>query len=342
MDRGDVPWPSREGSGGQRGPGGSAPAQAPLLRAPPGSERLEGISVEEVMVARMQLLEEELSSLKEELALCQADKEFVWSLWKRLQVTNPDITQTVSLIVEREKQNSEAKDRKVLEILQVKDAKIQELEQRESGLKQDINDLVKRKIAVDEENAFLRKEFSDLQKKFKDKRQEVKDSKECIQNKEEQNRLIIKDLEEENEKLSTRCVDLLNDLERLRKQEAHWKKEKYSIDAKIKAFEDNLMEARKEIEVSQSKYNALSLQLTNKQTELIQKDMDITLVRKELQELQNLYKQNSAHTAQQAELIQQLQVLNMDTQKVLRNQEDVHTAESISYQKVCFYSVIKM
>ncbi|XP_036187113.1 centlein isoform X6 [Myotis myotis] len=334
VDRGDIPWPSREGSGGQRGPGGSAPAQAPLLRAPPGSERLEGISVEEVMVARMQLLEEELSSLKEELALCQADKEFVWSLWKRLQVTNPDITQTVSLIVEREKKNSEAKDRKVLEILQVKDAKIQELEQRESGLKQDINDLVKRKIAVDEENAFLRKEFSDLQKKFKDKRQEVKDSKECIQNKEEQNRLVIKDLEEENEKLSTRCVDLLNDLERLRKQEAHWKKEKYSIDAKIKAFEDNLMEARKEIEVSQSKYNALSLQLTNKQTELIQKDMDITLVRKELQELQNLYKQNSAHTAQQAELIQQLQVLNMDTQKVLRNQEDVHTAESISYQKL--------
>ncbi|XP_070287821.1 centlein isoform X1 [Myotis yumanensis] len=334
VDRGDIPWPSGEGSGSQRGPGGSAPAQAPLRRPPPGSERLEGISVEEVMVARMQLLEEELSSLKEELALCQADKEFVWSLWKRLQVTNPDITQTVSLIVEREKQNSEAKDRKVLEILQVKDAKIQELEQRESALKQDINDLVKRKIAVDEENAFLRKEFSDLQKKFKDKRQEVKDSKECIQNKEEQNRLVIKDLEEENEKLSTRCVDLLNDLERLRKQEAHWKKEKYSIDAKIKAFEDNLMEARKEIEVSQSKYNALSLQLTNKQTELIQKDMDITLVRQELQELQNLYKQNSAHTAQQAELIQQLQVLNMDTQKVLRNQEDVHTAESISYQKL--------
>lgn len=68
----------------------------------------------------------------------------------------------------------------------------------------------------------------------------------------------------------------------------------------------------------------------------------LALLRKELQELQNLYKQNSAHTTQQAELIQQLQVLNMDTQKILRNQEEVHTAESISYQKVCFYSVIKM
>ncbi|XP_058551246.1 centlein isoform X2 [Neofelis nebulosa] len=334
VDKNDICWWGEEGSGGRRGSGGAAPAQAPLLSSPMGSKRLEGISVEEAMVTRTQLLEEELSSLKEELALCQADKEFVWSLWKRLQVTNPDLTQAVSLVVEREKQKSEAKDRKVLEILQVKDAKIQELEQRETGLKKEINDLVKRKIAVDEENVFLRKEFSDLQKKFKDKSQEAKDTKECVQNKEEQNRLVIKTLEEENEKLSTRCTDLLNDLEKLRKQEAHWRKEKYSIDAKIKAFEDDLIEARKEIEVSQSKYNAVSLQLNNKQTELIQKDMDITLVRKELQELQNLYKQNSAHTAQQAELIQQLQVLNMDTQKVLRNQEDVHTAESISYQKL--------
>ncbi|XP_030673498.1 centlein isoform X3 [Nomascus leucogenys] len=333
-DKSDKIWPGEEGSGGRRGPAGAAPAHAPLLSAPMGSRRLEGISVEEAMVTRTQLLEEELSSLKEELALCQADKEFVWSLWKRLQVTNPDLTQVVSLVVEREKQKSEAKDRKVLEILQVKDAKIQEFEQRESVLKQEINDLVKRKIAVDEENTFLRKEFSDLEKKFKDKSQEIKDTKECVQNKEEQNRLVIKNLEEENKKLSTCCTDLLNDLEKLRKQEAHLRKEKYSTDAKIKAFEDNLIEARKEVEVSQSKYNALSLQLSNKQTELIQKDMDITLVRKELQELQNRYKQNSTHTAQQAELIQQLQVLNMDTQKVLRNQEDVHTAESISYQKL--------
>ncbi|XP_047556207.1 centlein isoform X7 [Lutra lutra] len=334
VDKNDICWRGEEGSGGRRGSGGAAPAQAPLLSSPKGSKRLEGISVEEAMVTRTQLLEEELSSLKEELALCQADKEFVWSLWKRLQVTNPDLSQAVSLIVEREKRKSEAKDRKVLEILQVKDAKIQELEQRETGLQIEINDLIKRKIAVDEENAFLRKDFSDLQKKFKDKSQEVKDTKECVQNKEEQNRLVIKNLEEENEKLSTRCADLLNDLEKLRKQEAHWRKEKHSIDAKIKAFEDNLTEAKKEIEASQSKYNALSLQLNNKQTELNQKDMDITLVRKELQELQNLYKQNSAHAAQQAELIQQLQLLNMDTQKVLRNQEDVHTAESISYQKV--------
>ncbi|XP_076420586.1 centlein isoform X9 [Peromyscus maniculatus bairdii] len=333
-DKSDLVWRGEEGSGGRRGPGRAGAALAPVASAPPGSWRPEGLSVAEAKATRTQRLEEELSSLKEELALCQADKEFVWSLWKRLQATNPDLTQTISLVVEREKQKSEAKDRKVLEILQVKDVKIQELEQTESVLRQEINDLVKQKTMVDEENVFLRKKFSDLQKKFKDKSQEVKDTKECVQNKEEQNRLFIKNLEEENEKLRTRCADLLNDLEKLRNQEAHWRKEKHSAEAKVKACEDNLIEAQKEIELSQSKYNALSLQLSNKQTELLQKDTDITLVRKELQELQNLYKQNSAHTAQQAELIQQLQVLNMDTQKVLKNQEDVHLAESISYQKL--------
>lgn len=35
----------------------------------------------------------------------------------------------IIIIISREKQKTEAKDRKVLEILQVKDAKIQELEQ---------------------------------------------------------------------------------------------------------------------------------------------------------------------------------------------------------------------
>ncbi|XP_021016863.1 centlein [Mus caroli] len=333
-DKSDLLWRGEEGSGGRRGSGRAGAAVAPVASAPAGSWWPEVLSSEEAKATRSQLLEEELSSLKEELALCQADKEFVWSLWRRLQATSPDLTQTVSLVVEREKQKSEAKDRKVLEILQVKDSKIQELEQTECVLKQELHDLVKLKTLVDEENAFLRKELCDLQKKFKDKSQEVKDAKECVQSKEEQNRLVIKNMEEENERLRTRCTDLLNDLEKLRDQEAHWRKEKHSVDTRVKVLEENLIEAKREIESAQTKYHAVSQQLNNKQTELLQKDMDITLVRKELQELQNVYKQNSAHTAQQADLIQQLQALNMDTQKVLRNQEDVHTAESISYQKL--------
>uniref|UniRef100_A0A3B4FVV5 Centlein, centrosomal protein n=1 Tax=Pundamilia nyererei TaxID=303518 RepID=A0A3B4FVV5_9CICH len=50
--------------------------------------------------ARTLVLEEQVKTLSDELLQCQADKEFVWSLWKRLQVANPDLTQAVSLVVE--------------------------------------------------------------------------------------------------------------------------------------------------------------------------------------------------------------------------------------------------
>lgn len=56
--------------------------------------------------------------------------------------------------------------------------------------------------------------------------------------------------------------------------------------------------------------------------------------RKELLDLQGLYKESIDHAAQQAELIQQLQALNLETQKVMRNQEDAYASETKTYQKV--------
>ncbi|XP_043917228.1 centlein [Protopterus annectens] len=280
------------------------------------------------------LLLEELRSVREELTQCQADKEFVWSLWKRLQVANPDLTQAVSLVAEREKQKAEAKDRKVLEILQVKDNKIQELEQQVTGQQQEINNVVQRKIAVDEENALMKTELNDLQQKYTDKSQELKDAKDRAWKREEQSKLVIKKLEEEKEGLSTRCSDLLSNLEKLKKQEAQWKGEKSGIDSKVKTLQDDFTEAKKQMEGLHDKCKNLSAQLTAKEEDLLQKNTDVTRLRRELQELQNIYKQSTEHAAQQAELIQQLQALNADTQNVLRNQENAHTAETISYQKL--------
>ncbi|XP_073408577.1 centlein isoform X2 [Dendrobates tinctorius] len=283
---------------------------------------------------RILQLKEEVSNLTEELSQCQADKEFVWSLWKRLQVSNPDVTQAISLVIDREKNIAEAKDRKVLEILQTKDRKIQELEERASGQQQEINNLVQRKIAVDEENTFLKKELDDLQEKLKDKSQELKDTRKSSRKEEEQKAAIFKNMEQEKEKLSKKCADLLGDLEKARKQEAQWRGENSGIDAKIKALELNLKEAGHQMEAMHSKMNGLSSQVAVKKTELAQKELDVARLRKELQELQNLYKQGNEHATQQSELIQQLQTLNMDTQKVLRNQEDAHITDTISYQKL--------
>ncbi|XP_052633272.1 centlein isoform X3 [Harpia harpyja] len=299
----------------------------------------------EAAAPRVAELEEELRSLAEELSRCQADKEFVWSLWKHLQMSSPDLTQAVSLVVEREKQKAEVKDRRVLEILQAKDSKIETLEQTLTGQQQEINNLIQRKIAVDEENACLKNEFSNLNQKFKDKSQELKDTEECAQKKEEQNRLVIKNLEEENNGLNTCCADLLNDLEKLRKQEAQWKTEKSGSDVRIKNLETDLTEAREQMKELRSICSNLSSQVAVKQEELSQKDSDVIKAKKELQQLQNLYRQNIEHTAQQAELIKQLQALNTDTQKVLKDQEDAHAAETTSYQKLyneltsCFETV---
>lgn len=71
VDKSDLLWRGKEGSRGRRGSGRAGAAVAPVASEPAGSWWPEGLSSEEAKATRSQLLEEELSSLKEELALCQ-------------------------------------------------------------------------------------------------------------------------------------------------------------------------------------------------------------------------------------------------------------------------------
>lgn len=87
---------------------------------------------------------------------------------------------------------------------------------------------------------------------------------------------------------------------------------------------------------------ALSNQVSSSCTDLaelwltltIWADRDLCASRRELQDLQCLYRQSVEHAGEQAQLIQQLEGLNLDTQRVLRSQEEAHTADTVSYQKV--------
>ena len=81
-------------------------------------------SSDQLNVASEMNVQSRIKCLEEELANTQADKEFVWSLWRQLQSTNPDVTSCIGSVVKREKEKTELKDMKVLEILQVKDGKI--------------------------------------------------------------------------------------------------------------------------------------------------------------------------------------------------------------------------
>lgn len=54
-----------------------------------------------------------IKHLEEELRNTQADKDFVWSLWRQLQVSNPDLTGAIACAIQREKEKAEQKDKKV-------------------------------------------------------------------------------------------------------------------------------------------------------------------------------------------------------------------------------------
>ncbi|KAJ8281386.1 hypothetical protein GJAV_G00067060 [Gymnothorax javanicus] len=269
---------------------------------------------------RILLLEEEVRTLSEELVQCQADKEFVWSLWKRLQVANPDLTQAVSLVVEREKQKGEAKDRKVLQILQVKDYKIQELEQRVTSQQQ---------------------ELKEKNQELKEKSQELKACREQSDQKEAGLRAVVAELEEakaglEEEKagLEDHLARMQDDLEKLLERAEVWSQEKSDIHTKAEVLEGELTEAKDQIEALREKCSSLTSELAAMGKELEQSYEHVARLKQDQQQLQSLYTQSVEHASDQAQLIKQLEELNLETQRVLRTQEAAHSADSVSYQRL--------
>ncbi|XP_039550508.1 centlein isoform X1 [Pimephales promelas] len=268
---------------------------------------------------RVLLLEEEVTSLSEDLAQCQADKEFVWSLWKRLQVASPDLTQAVSLVVEREKQKAENKDRKVLEILQAKDYRIQELVQKVTAQEQEINNQVQRLRGSEEECSLMKKELAALQHRLENKSRQLKEARRQEQECEEEGRRALQEARQQ--------LDAQHSASQAELEEA-------VSSSRVKNLEEEVFRSRQDMLEAQSRSNALSLQLSSVEREGADKEQQLCQIKRELQDLQCLYKQSVEHAGEQAQLIQQLEGLNLDTQRVLRSQEEAHTADAVSYQKL--------
>ncbi|XP_032420007.1 centlein isoform X2 [Xiphophorus hellerii] len=342
--------------------------------------------------SRVLVLEEEVKNLSEELIQCQADKEFVWSLWKRLQVANPDLTQTVSLVVERtymgydgircrcwfkpsyprspssnngnlfnentsppllscwtveaflpnarlyrinrkmdEKQKTEMKDRKVLEILQSKDFMIQDLEQKVTGQQQEMKRLLQKKTAADEQGS-LTKELTTLRADLDNKNRQLEEMRTEQRKKKEEEQRVVRALEEEKEGLRSRCAALSADLQEKRRQADSQRDERDAAQARLKALEKELQRVCQELPKVKAHCAVLVAKLSSKETELVAKQDRLEKIQRDFSEVQGLYKQSTEHAAEQSHLIKQLEGLNLDTQRVLRNQEEAHTADATSYQ----------
>ncbi|XP_058242053.1 centlein isoform X3 [Hemibagrus wyckioides] len=273
---------------------------------------------------RVLLLQEEVRSLSQELTQCQADKEFVWSLWKQLQAANPDLTQAVSLVVEREKHKAEAKDRKVLEILQAKDYKIQELEKEVTSQRQEVSALLQQQRASEEERHVMKKELVELQHTLSDTTQHLQCDEGWRRRLEDQQEQSRKQEETNNTRLK-QCDEGWR--RRLEEQQEQSRKQEETNNARLREVQEELVKI-------QTVSSSLSVQLSSVQQKLSEREQQLQQLRGELQDLQSLYVQSVAHAGEQAELIQQLEGLNMDTQQILQSQERVHTTHTASYHKL--------
>eukprot|EP00064_Thunnus_orientalis_P016716 superscaffoldBa00003376_g16787 len=292
--------------------------------------------------SRILVLEEQVTSLSEELMQCQADKEFVWSLWKRLQVANPDLTQAVSLVVERPIGNpskyvgplrlvGEHAPRECMCIVSP-DAQ-EDIDMKVTGQQQEINSVVQRRTTVDEESALMKRELTALREQLVNNSQELKEMKTECRRKEEEERQVVRALEEEKEGLTSRCVALRADLEEKERQANSQRDQRDAAQARVKDLEEELHNAWQELSRLQSHSSSLAGQLSTKEKEVASKESQLSQLCREFAEVQTLYRQSTQHAAEQSHLIKQLEGLNLDTQKVLRNQEEAHTADTTSYQR---------
>ena len=79
--------------------------------------------------------------LEEELSNAQADKEFVWSLWRQLQSSNPDMTNAIGAVVQREKEKHEVKEKQAVACLRAKSEELERLKYSIVTQQAEINEL---------------------------------------------------------------------------------------------------------------------------------------------------------------------------------------------------------
>ncbi|RUS77367.1 hypothetical protein EGW08_014881 [Elysia chlorotica] len=280
-------------------------------------------------------------ALASELAQCQADKDFVWSLWKKLQVSNPDVTEAISLVTQREKEKSENKDRKVLEIIQVKDDRIEELQDIVTKQAEEISDALSKKVEFTEKNSRLQSEKDQLQSQVRKLEIQMRSEENKERSLEDNFRRTVEGTEKEKYELARQVSRLSTDLEVARSEKAHALNRQKILEERVRTLErevsDKMLkfeELVREVEDSSSRLSRYESQTSQQRRDLEFKNQELENVRKELKELWMAHNQLTEHSGQQADLIRQLQSLQQDTQKMMKNQEDAFTLESTSLQQM--------
>ncbi|XP_050399839.1 centlein isoform X2 [Patella vulgata] len=280
-------------------------------------------------------------NLQAELLQCQADKEFVWSLWKRLQVSNPDVTEAISIAIQREKEKCEIKDRKVLEILQNKDNRIEELLSKIEKQSKQLKESLTKRVDFQEDNGRLEAERNHLQDKVSALQIQVQALETREKSFDEIHKKTLEATEREKQEFQRRTIELTKELDLVRNEKSEHLSTRIQVEATARSFERELAEKNvkierlnHELEESEKIIKKYVSELQSTKHDLHFKTQELEIVRKELSDLWISHNELTEYSSQQADLVRQLQSLQNDTQKMLKNQEAAYSIESHSVQQI--------
>lgn len=283
------------------------------------------------------LLRDENKLLRQELSQCKADKEFVWSLWQRLQVSNPDITQAISTVLERKKQEYDAKEKNLVDVISEKDAKVKKLDQQVGLLNQELSSQLERTLELQSHLEQRQLELKDCLSKVTSLQKQVNDLE--LRDAESASREVVRELDGLNLELKQQLQARDSELGQLRLRNAELTKADVSqrekllnIEGLVHSLEERNDAMKSELSVQRSTCKKYESEIRKLKREADCKNAEIETLRKDLSESWHSQKKESGLLVQQTDLNQKLQALLMDTQKMLQNQEEAFVIE-ITEQK---------
>ena len=271
------------------------------------------INSEHANSINIQLLNEKIRHLQEELSNTQADKDFVWSLWRQLQSTNPDITNAISLVLKREKEKMEKKDEKVLKILEIKDRKIEELMEIVAEKSYDMNEfkekLKKNEIELQHKSDNLN--YLNLNiKTFEDKVQMF----EQIMRKQEEN------FENDRKSFNQKINQMVNECKNYEENDFNFKNQKTFLENKLISLENQLEQCDYEL-------NSLRECVNNSNEELKTRNEQVTKLSKKYNDVLAKNNTNIEYIKQQEQIIIQLKQIQNELHKTLKTQDEATSTQ---------------
>ena len=284
-------------------------------------------------------------SLYEELTQCKADKDFVWDLWKQLQSSKPDLGSVVSMVMAREKEKSEKKDQKILEILKMKDEKITELKgtamtaEQESKYNQTrYHDLL---IANEE----LNQKLTDQEHEFSHKLAEITEQKEytseVLRAHQAQNQAhddevkgTLDRMEQEKDDLRAHVVNLEGQLSKLSEQRSSYAavmEANVNLDNRIAALGDEMEQLTRkcsqlrkqhedavlDVKVKENRIQEQEQTLNEKSRDLEQKEANLSALRERIKQAEVASDDFSKQISEQRTRILQLEAMKSEQEMTL-------------------------